>query len=71
MSSKPCSARVEPRRAPGEQNNGDGFHTITLHQSLVDLGMMAGDDDNPTAQMGLNVSANGSGLRCLNFDEFV
>jgi phenylpropionate dioxygenase-like ring-hydroxylating dioxygenase large terminal subunit len=53
-------------KCPGEQHAGDGFHTLTLHHSLSELQAMAGGDDNPTAQLGLNVSANGHGLRCID-----
>jgi phenylpropionate dioxygenase-like ring-hydroxylating dioxygenase large terminal subunit len=56
-------------KCPGEQHAGDGFHTLTLHHSLAELQAMAGDEDNPTAQLGLNVSANGHGLRCIDIRE--
>jgi phenylpropionate dioxygenase-like ring-hydroxylating dioxygenase large terminal subunit len=56
-------------KCPGEQHAGDGFHTLTLHHSLSELQAMAGGDDNPTAQLGLNVSANGHGLRCIDSRE--
>jgi len=56
-------------KCPGEQHAGDGFHTLTLHHSLFELQAMAGGDDTPTAQAGLNVSANGHGLRCIDVRE--
>jgi nitrite reductase/ring-hydroxylating ferredoxin subunit len=58
-------------KCAGEQNNVDGFHTVSLHQSLNDLAMMAGADDSGTAQIGVNISANGAGLRCLRFEDFI
>jgi phenylpropionate dioxygenase-like ring-hydroxylating dioxygenase large terminal subunit len=53
-------------KCAGEQHAGDGYHTLTLHHSLNELSAMAGGDDRPTAQAGLNVSANGHGLRCID-----
>jgi Ring hydroxylating alpha subunit (catalytic domain) len=53
-------------KCAGEQHAGDGFHTLTLHHSLDELQALVGDDDNPTAQGGLHVSANGHGLRCID-----
>jgi phenylpropionate dioxygenase-like ring-hydroxylating dioxygenase large terminal subunit len=59
-------------KCPGEQHVGDGYHTLSLHQSLEELQSMAGGDDNPTGQLGVNVSANGHGLRCVDTrDPFV
>jgi hypothetical protein len=57
----------------GEQSNVDGYHAISLHQSVSDLAMMAGGDDteNPTGAVGINVSANGAGLRCLRHEEYI
>lgn len=53
-------------KCPGEQHNVDGYHTLSLHASLMELQQMAGSDDNPTAQLGMNISANGHGLRCID-----
>lgn len=53
-------------KCPSEQHNVDGYHTISLHASLVELSAMAGGDDSPTAQLGVNVSANGHALRCID-----
>jgi len=48
-------------KCPSEQHNVDGYHTLSLHASLMELQQMAGSDDNPTAQLGMNISANGHG----------
>lgn len=53
-------------KCPGEQHGGDGFHALTLHESLAELQTMSGGDDTPTAQLGVNISANGHGLRCID-----
>jgi len=56
-------------KCPGEQHSGDGYHNLTLHYSLQELEMMAGGEDKPTAMAGVNVSANGHGLRCIDQTE--
>jgi len=53
-------------KCAGEQHNVDGYHTISLHASLVELSQMVGGDENPTAQIGLNISVNGHALRCID-----
>jgi hypothetical protein len=55
----------------GEQSGGDGFHTLSLHRWLIDMGLLgpAGGGDDPSdvapAMYGINVSANGHNLRCI------
>jgi phenylpropionate dioxygenase-like ring-hydroxylating dioxygenase large terminal subunit len=56
-------------KCPGEQHAGDGYHNLTLHYSLQELEMMAGGEDKPTSMAGVNVSANGHGLRCVDQTE--
>jgi phenylpropionate dioxygenase-like ring-hydroxylating dioxygenase large terminal subunit len=56
-------------KCAGEQHSGDGYHNLTLHYSLQELEMMAGGEDKPTAMAGVNVSANGHGLRCIDQTE--
>jgi phenylpropionate dioxygenase-like ring-hydroxylating dioxygenase large terminal subunit len=56
-------------KCAGEQHSGDGFHNLTLHYSLQELEMMAGGEDKPVAMAGVNVSANGHGLRCIDQTE--
>jgi hypothetical protein len=56
-------------KCAGEQHAGDGYHNLTLHQSLQELNAMSGSDENPVAMAGLNVSANGHGLRCIDTRE--
>jgi phenylpropionate dioxygenase-like ring-hydroxylating dioxygenase large terminal subunit len=53
-------------KCAGEQHAGDGYHTLTLHQSLNELQQTESTDDRPVFQGGLNVSANGHGLRCID-----
>jgi phenylpropionate dioxygenase-like ring-hydroxylating dioxygenase large terminal subunit len=56
-------------KCAGEQHAGDGYHNLTLHYSLQELEMMAGGEDRPVAMAGVNVSANGHGLRCIDQTE--
>jgi phenylpropionate dioxygenase-like ring-hydroxylating dioxygenase large terminal subunit len=56
-------------KCAGEQHAGDGYHNLTLHQSLQELNAMSGSEENPVAMAGLNVSANGHGLRCIDTRE--
>jgi phenylpropionate dioxygenase-like ring-hydroxylating dioxygenase large terminal subunit len=54
----------------GEQSGGDGFHTLSLHRWLTDMGLFkAGDDGTPPAMYGVNVSANGHNLRCIPIEQ--
>jgi len=50
-------------KCPGEQHAADGFHTMTLHRSLFEL---AQADANTSSMFGIDVSANGHGLRCID-----
>lgn len=57
-------------KAPGEQSTGDGFHTLTLHRSLMEVGQFGGDGDsiydNAPSMYGQNVSCDqGHGGRCI------
>lgn len=50
-------------KCPGEQHAGDGYHAMTLHRSLTELAQAENDD---SAMYGIDVSANGHGLRCVD-----
>ncbi|MGH7857451.1 MAG: aromatic ring-hydroxylating oxygenase subunit alpha [Candidatus Binatia bacterium] len=57
-------------KCPAEQHAGDGFHTMSLHRSLFELQAMAGGESGQeVAQLGVNVSWNGHGLRCVDVRE--
>lgn len=57
-------------KTAGEQAACDGFHTLTLHRSQIDLGNFGGDgdslDDFAPAMYGINVSEKGNALRCIS-----
>jgi phenylpropionate dioxygenase-like ring-hydroxylating dioxygenase large terminal subunit len=59
-------------KTAGEQSACDGFHTLTLHQSLLERGVMGGEEntahENAPAMYGINVSGNGHSLRCIPAD---
>jgi len=51
----------------GEQHNVDAYHTISLHHSLKELELLAGDEETATGlEGGASVSANGHGIRCID-----
>ncbi len=57
-------------KIPGEQSASDGFHTLTLHRSLMEGGIMGGTAesiyDNAPGMYGVDIScAQGHSLRCL------
>lgn len=57
-------------KTAGEQSTGDGFHTLTLHRSLLEIGQMGGSGDSiydkAPAMYGQNVSCDqGHGGRCI------
>jgi len=57
-------------KTAGEQSHGDGFHALTLHRSLMDIGQFGGSNDtiydNAPSMYGVNVSTDqGHCLRCL------
>jgi hypothetical protein len=60
-------------KCAGEQFNADGYHTLTLHRSLLELGVigsgMTGDavaEEMAPAMYGVDVGApQGHGLRCI------
>jgi len=61
----PCNWKI-----PGEQSGSDGFHTLTLHRSLMEGGIMGGTPesiyDNAPGMYGVDVSdKHGHSLRCL------
>lgn len=51
-------------KAAGEQHNVDGYHTMSLHRSLVQ--MMGMSDEDELSQKGVNISSNGHALRCVD-----
>lgn len=56
-------------KTAGEQNAIDAYHTLTLHQSLVELNQTTSGGDDPTAGpflYGFDVSANGHSVHCLD-----
>ncbi|WP_068070478.1 Rieske 2Fe-2S domain-containing protein [Novosphingobium lentum] len=59
-------------KTAGEQSACDGFHTLTLHGSLLEGGAMAGEEntehESAPAMYGVNVSGNGHSLRCIPAD---
>jgi phenylpropionate dioxygenase-like ring-hydroxylating dioxygenase large terminal subunit len=61
----PCNWKI-----PGEQSGSDGFHTLTLHRSLMEGGVMGGTAESIYAMApgmyGVDVSCEqGHTLRCL------
>jgi nitrite reductase/ring-hydroxylating ferredoxin subunit len=61
----PCNWKI-----PSEQSASDGFHTLTLHRSLMEGGIMGGTPetiyDNAPGMYGVDVSCNeGHSLRCI------
>jgi len=61
----PCNWKI-----PGEQSGSDGFHTLTLHRSLMEGGIMGGTPesiyDNAPGMYGVDISCEqGHSLRCL------
>lgn len=54
-------------KCAGEQHAGDGYHALSLHRSLQELEMQKVDDEAAAPAMyGVDVSANGHGLRCID-----
>ena len=54
-------------KCPGEQHNSDGYHTLGLHRSLIDLGLFG---TSPAPGMyGIDISAMGHGQRCIASDD--
>jgi nitrite reductase/ring-hydroxylating ferredoxin subunit len=65
----PCNWKV-----PGEQSGSDGFHTLTLHRSLMEGGIMGGTAesiyDQAPGMYGVDVSCEqGHSLRCLEAEK--
>lgn len=57
-------------KAAGEQSASDGFHTLTLHRSLMEMGMLGADGDtiydHAPAMYGVDIgSPHGHSLRCI------
>jgi len=57
-------------KAAAEQSASDGFHTLTLHRSLMETGLMGGSGDSiydqAPAMYGIDVgSPHGHSLRCM------
>lgn len=57
-------------KAAGEQSASDGFHTLTLHRSLMEGGIMGSNADdiyaNAPAMYGVDISCEqGHSLRCI------
>ncbi|MCW2607656.1 MAG: aromatic ring-hydroxylating dioxygenase subunit alpha [Frankiales bacterium] len=50
-------------KCAGEQHAGDGYHAVTLHRSLTELAQSEGDE---SSMYGIDVSANGHGLRLID-----
>src|SRR3546814_7301711 len=42
----PCNWKI-----PGEQSGSDGFHTLTLHRSLMEGGIMGGRSEEHTSEL--------------------
>lgn len=57
-------------KTAGEQSASDGFHTLTLHRSLMEMGELGGGGDSiydrAPAMYGIDIScAQGHSLRCI------
>lgn len=57
-------------KAAAEQSASDGFHTLTLHRSMMEVGLMGSDADtiyaNAPAMYGIDISCEqGHSLRCI------
>jgi nitrite reductase/ring-hydroxylating ferredoxin subunit len=57
-------------KAAAEQSASDGFHTLTLHRSLMEMGQMGSDADDiyasAPAMYGIDISCRqGHSLRCI------
>src|SRR3546814_1994067 len=57
-------------KTAGEQNASDGFHTLTLHRSLMEIGQFGSNADdiysNAPALYGIDVASDeGHTLRCI------
>ncbi|GLR68092.1 3-phenylpropionate/cinnamic acid dioxygenase subunit alpha [Acidocella aquatica] len=59
-------------KTAGEQSASDGYHMLTLHQSLLERGVMGGEPnsahESAPAMYGVNVAGNGHTLRCIPAD---
>jgi phenylpropionate dioxygenase-like ring-hydroxylating dioxygenase large terminal subunit len=54
-------------KCAGEQHAGDGYHALSLHRSLQELGIQKVEDGDPAPAMyGVDVSANAHGFRCID-----
>lgn len=65
----PCNWKI-----PGEQSGSDGFHTLTLHRSLMEGGIMGGTAetiyDQAPGMYGVDVACEqGHSLRCLEAEK--
>lgn len=59
-------------KGPAEQGSVDGYHAVGLHRSLADLGFMGGEmTPEAWSMIGVDVSANGGGLRCIDMRKFM
>jgi nitrite reductase/ring-hydroxylating ferredoxin subunit len=56
-------------KGPAEQGSVDGYHTIGLHRSLEDLGFLNATSAAAAGLIGVDVSANGGGLRCVDMSQ--
>jgi nitrite reductase/ring-hydroxylating ferredoxin subunit len=54
-----------------EQFSGDGYHAMMLHRSMNEVGMFGGPDADlrSLGMFGVNVTANGHGLRALDMSD--
>lgn len=55
-------------KCAGEQFNADGYHTLTLHRSLIELAVIGDQElsrEAAPSMYGVDVSANGHGIRCI------
>ena len=52
-------------KTPGEQFAGDGYHTASLHRFMAEVGYVR--DNFAGVMFGVDVSANGHGLRCQRY----
>jgi phenylpropionate dioxygenase-like ring-hydroxylating dioxygenase large terminal subunit len=58
-------------KTAGEQFAGDGYHTLGLHRSLLEMGVLTGEmsADASPGMYGVDVSVMGHGVRCIPFAE--
>ncbi|MDQ1499649.1 MAG: hypothetical protein QOI86_2989 [Actinomycetota bacterium] len=54
-----------------EQFAGDGYHALTLHRSMIEMGFFGDTNVDPRSLglFGVNITTDGHGIRCLDLTE--